>query len=108
MRFVAGYFLILLDRFRGLAAGAYFLVAWIGLKLVGSGLHDYREDLPLEMSEWFFWGGMLLILAVSLIYKPRGQVPPGGAGRDRRDRGVDRRGPAPRTRQNPDARSSGA
>ena len=76
MRFVAGYFIILLDRFSGLAAGAYFLVAWIGLKLIGSGLHDYRHDLPLEMSEWFFWGGMLLILVASLIYRPRGHVPP--------------------------------
>ncbi len=77
MRFVAGYFIILLDRFSGLAAGAYFLVAWIGLKLIGSGLHDYRkEDLPLEMPEWFFWGGMLLILAASLIYKPRVPIPP--------------------------------
>ena len=76
MRFVAGYFIILLDRFSGLAAGAYVLVAWIGLKLIGSGLHDYREDLPLEMPEWFFWGGMLLIVAASLIYKPRGPCPP--------------------------------
>src|SRR4051812_2178076 len=33
MRFVAGYFIILLERFSGLAAGAYVLVAWIGLKL---------------------------------------------------------------------------
>ncbi len=78
MRFVAGYFIILLDRFSGLAAGAYVLVAWIGLKLIGSGLHDYREDIPLEMSEWFFWGGMLLIVAASLIYKPRGHTPPEG------------------------------
>ena len=39
MRFVAGYFIILLERFSGLAAGAYVLVAWIGLKLIGSGLH---------------------------------------------------------------------
>ncbi len=78
MRFVAGYFIILLDRFSGLAAGAYVLVAWIGLKLIGSGLHDYREDLPLEMPEWFFWGGMLLIVAASLVYKPRGHTHPNG------------------------------
>ena len=78
MRFVAGYFIILLDRFSGLAAGAYVLVAWIGLKLIGSGLHDYREDLPLEMPEWFFWGGMLLIVAASLIYKPRRPPRPAG------------------------------
>jgi len=80
MRFVAGYFIILLDRFSGLAAGAYVLVGWIGLKLIGGGLHDYRKDLPLEMSEWAFWGGMALIVAASLIYKPRGQAPPEGLG----------------------------
>ena len=31
MRFVAGYFIQLLERFRGLETGAYGLVAWIGL-----------------------------------------------------------------------------
>jgi YkoY family integral membrane protein len=40
MRFVAGYFLRLLERFQGLARGAYYLVAWIGVKLLGGGLHD--------------------------------------------------------------------
>jgi len=77
MRYVAGYFILLLDRFSGLAAGAYFLVAWIGLKLIGSGLHDAR-GLPLEMPEWLFWGGMLLIVAVSMVYKPRGPANPEG------------------------------
>lgn len=55
MRMVAGMFLVLLNKYPGLAGGAYLLVGWIGLKLVGSGLHaafhaaDYRlthELLP--------------------------------------------------------------
>ncbi len=91
MRFVAGYFLILLDRFTALATGAYYLVAWIGLKLVGSGFHDalhpdlkkgpapswhtkvpgWAFDLPLEMNPWVFWAGMALIVAASLAYRPR-------------------------------------
>jgi YkoY family integral membrane protein len=90
MRFVAGYFLILLDRFSGLAAGAYFLVVWIGLKLIGSGLNDalhpphqppgagWRQNvpqwlltIPLEMSDAVFWAGMALIVVASLLYKPR-------------------------------------
>ncbi len=94
MRFVAGYFLVLLDRFHGLATGAYFLVGWIGLKLLGDGLHDavhpgfkplpggWRESLPtwayqlpLEMNSWFFWAGMGLIIVVSLLYKPHGTKP---------------------------------
>jgi YkoY family integral membrane protein len=90
MRFVAGYFLILLDKFRGLAAGAYYLVGWIGLKLLGGGLHDavhpsftvstgnWRENLPtwlnqvpFEINAWIFWSVMALIVIVSLIAKPK-------------------------------------
>ena len=40
MRFVVRYFLILLERFPGLEEGAYYLVAWIGLKLMISGFHS--------------------------------------------------------------------
>jgi YkoY family integral membrane protein len=94
MRFVAGYFLILLDRFHGLATGAYYLVGWIGLKLLGDGLHDalhpsfvpppgnWRESLPawanqlpLEMNSWFFWAGMGLIVVTSMLYKSHGTKP---------------------------------
>jgi YkoY family integral membrane protein len=90
MRFVAGYFLILLDRFQGLAKGAYYLVGWIGLKLLGGGLHDavhpgfpiapgnWRESLPawtnslpLEIHGYLFWTVMALIVLVSLAYKPK-------------------------------------
>jgi YkoY family integral membrane protein len=38
MRLVAGVFLILLEHHHGLAGGAYVLVGWIGLKLIGSGI----------------------------------------------------------------------
>jgi YkoY family integral membrane protein len=69
MRYVAGYFIILLERFKGLAAGAYFLVAWIGVKLVISGLHS-GTYLPAELSEWIFWGGMLAIVALSMLLGP--------------------------------------
>jgi YkoY family integral membrane protein len=70
MRFVAGYFLILLERFKGLAAGAYYLVAWIGVKLVIGGLHNGRY-VDWEMPEWLFWGGMIAIVAVSMLYPSR-------------------------------------
>jgi YkoY family integral membrane protein len=86
MRYVAGFFLILLDRFKGLAAGAYVLVAWIGFKLVGSGLYGalHQEhkawhtrapiwlfDIPLEMPDWLFWTGMIVIVIASMFYKPK-------------------------------------
>src|SRR5690606_23655969 len=82
MRYVAGYFLLLLNRFKGLAVGAYVLVGWIGLKLIGAGFHHalyrdehrltagWRGDVPdwvahnLEMPAWFFWGVMVLILVM--------------------------------------------
>ncbi|MBV8606504.1 MAG: TerC family protein [Singulisphaera sp.] len=70
MRFVAGYFLLLLERFHGLADGAYVLIAWIGLKLIGNGLHHFRESLPTEMPEWLFWTGMALIVIVSMLSRP--------------------------------------
>jgi predicted tellurium resistance membrane protein TerC len=90
MRFVAGYFIKLLDRFAGLASGAYYLVAWIGLKLVGSGFHDalypppdapkpaWHSRMPdwvfrvtLEMPWWLFWAGMGIIIVLSLLASPR-------------------------------------
>jgi len=90
MRFVAGYFLILLDRFHGLAKGAYYLVGWIGLKLLGGGLHDaihpgfavgpdnwrkslpeWADDLPLEINTWLFWSVMALIILASLAYRSK-------------------------------------
>jgi YkoY family integral membrane protein len=76
MRFVAGLFIILLERFHGLAVGAYVLVAWIGLKLVWSGLHVATPRyIPVEMNEVVFWAGMLLIVTTSMLYKPRGNSP---------------------------------
>ena len=92
MRFVAGYFLILLDRFKGLARGAYFLVAWIGVKLIGSGFEKalfpggirgprvaggWRDLIPnwvarrLDIPSPVFWGGMAAIVILSLLIRPR-------------------------------------
>jgi YkoY family integral membrane protein len=76
MRFVVRYFLILLERFPGLEEGAYYLVAWIGLKLVLSGYHQFISKVPelkhlaFHIPEPLFWVVMLLIAAVSLAKKP--------------------------------------
>jgi YkoY family integral membrane protein len=89
MRMVAGFFIVVLERFKGLAEGAYLLVGWIGIKLLETGfvhaLHPeppvgpgtWRDAVPAwlkslpEMPEWMFWGGMIAILAGSMLYKPR-------------------------------------
>jgi len=68
MRFVVRYFVSMLDRFPGLAEGAYVLVAWIGLKLMISGFFEEKYHIP----EWLFWSVMLLIMILSFVIKPKG------------------------------------
>jgi YkoY family integral membrane protein len=70
MRFVVRYFLILLERFPGLEEGAYYLVAWIGLKLFISGFH-HGAYLGFHIPEPLFWVVMLIIAGISLVVKPR-------------------------------------
>jgi YkoY family integral membrane protein len=74
MRFAVRLFVSLLERFSGLAEGAYYLVAWIGLKLLISGFHT-GDYLPFKIEEWLFWSGMALIAVVSLLAKPRRKKP---------------------------------
>jgi hypothetical protein len=70
MRFVVRYFIAMLDRFPGLAEGAYYLVAWIGLKLTVSGFHDGHYS-PFHIPEWLFWSGMILIVILSFLISPK-------------------------------------
>jgi YkoY family integral membrane protein len=81
MRFVVRYFVTLLDRFPGLAEGAYFLVAWIGLKLVISGLHSrFPQHVQFHIPEPLFWSVMLVIAVLSFLIQPRGGPPETGEG----------------------------
>ncbi len=77
MRFVVRYFVSLLDRFPGLAEGAYVLVAWIGIKLFISGFHD-GHYLGGHVPEWLFWSVMLLIAVLGVFWKPKTTAPHGG------------------------------
>jgi len=69
MRFVVRYFVLLLERFPGLAEGAYYLVGWIGLKLVINGFHD-AEYTTYHVPEWLFWLVMVLIALASVLIRP--------------------------------------
>ncbi|WP_165227873.1 TerC family protein [Aquisphaera insulae] len=80
MRYVAGYIIRLLDRFPGLAAAAYLLVAWIGLKLIASGLHD-GEHIPDEIPDWLFWAVMVAIGIAGMLSRPRSHARESGTGR---------------------------
>jgi YkoY family integral membrane protein len=72
MRFAVRYFVLLLERFPGLEDGAYCLVAWIGLKLSISGLHDANPKwMPLHVPDTLFWLVMVVIAVVSFLVKPR-------------------------------------
>ena len=95
MRYVATLFLGLMKRFPGLVVGAYYLVGWIGVNLVGAGLFhatfrkgvrvargDVLDRIPdaiarrFDMPSWLYWGGMVAIIAVSLLYRPRSKSTP--------------------------------
>jgi YkoY family integral membrane protein len=74
MRFVVRYFILLLERFPGLEEGAYYLVAWIGLKLLISGLY-HAGAIPFHIPEWLFWSVMVAIAVISIVIKPHGHRP---------------------------------
>ena len=79
MRYVAGWFIVLLERFDGLNTGAYALVAWIGLKLLLDGLYS-AQWIASDMPPLAFWGGMGVIVLASLAYRRKQKPGPDAAG----------------------------
>lgn len=75
MRFVAGGFLKLLDKFPGLEKGAYILVGWIGLKLALMTAQEEIAGFPHIMHPALFWSVMAIIFAGSMLWKPK-KYPP--------------------------------
>lgn len=71
MRFVAGFFLKLLDRFPGLETGAYILVLWIGLKLAIVTCEEQIAGFPHLMHPALFWSVMGIIFFGSLLWKTK-------------------------------------
>ncbi len=65
MRFVAGGFLNLLDRFPGLERSAYLLVGWIGFNMVAE---TYLLDLfPVLLPRWLYWLVMAVLLGLGFF-----------------------------------------
>lgn len=68
MRFVAGVFISLIERFPNLIASAYGLVGLVGAKLlveatqVYTGLHVLDFEASSRLEFWVLWGLMLMIL----------------------------------------------
>jgi YkoY family integral membrane protein len=75
MRFVAGLFLRLLEKFPKLEDAAYLLVGWIGIKLgletVNQILTGQLEHGPYLIPPWLFWSVMLIILVGGLLWPNR-------------------------------------
>jgi YkoY family integral membrane protein len=75
MRFVAGLFLRLLEKFPKLEDAAYLLVGWIGIKLgletVNQILTGQLEHGPYLIPAWLFWPVMLIILVGGLLWPNR-------------------------------------
>lgn len=71
MRFSAGLFIRLLEKFPELERTAYILIIWIGLKICVEGLHLESLDFH-EVSNpgfWVFWVGLASILASGFLGK---------------------------------------
>jgi len=65
MRFVAGGFLRLLDRFPSLESSAYYLVGWIGFNMVAE---TYLMDAyDIVVPRWLFWLVMLVLFGLGFI-----------------------------------------
>jgi YkoY family integral membrane protein len=76
MRFVAGLFLKLLDRFPGLETAAYLMIAWIGIKL---GVEVYVSQQAGEspgIPRWMFWTVLGALLLGGVLFSRRKNGPP--------------------------------
>jgi YkoY family integral membrane protein len=78
LRFAAGFFVRLLDRFPVLDHVAYAIVAWVGVKLTMIAAHTFDINNPgmmslhvPEMSKGIFWGVLLAIAGIGafIAYK---------------------------------------
>lgn len=73
MRFAAGGFLKVLERFPGLEHTAYVLIAWISTKLLIEAYPGFAESVlgypsHIHLPVWFFWMVMGLIAALGFIW----------------------------------------
>jgi YkoY family integral membrane protein len=73
MRFAAGGFLKLLDRFPGLEHTAYVLIGWISIKLFIESYPGFSESFfgyptHLHLPTWLFWTVMGLIAVVGFSW----------------------------------------
>ncbi|HRF59651.1 MAG TPA: TerC family protein [Fimbriimonadaceae bacterium] len=76
LRFAAGFFVKLLERFPSLDAVAYVLVGWVGVKLAFMAGHNGTKALKTdfsvpEMSAYVFWSVLATICVFGTLYAVR-------------------------------------
>lgn len=78
MRFVAGWFVKLIEKYPSLENSAFIVIALLGIKLVLSGMTEYIPSLDTTKAildnHWFdlgFSGAMMLIFFVPLLIKKK-------------------------------------
>ena len=77
MRFVAGTFVNILERFPALETSAYLMVGWIGIKLGVESYFYATGHAGAGFPGWLFWGILLLLFGSGFLIKPkhkRGEV----------------------------------
>jgi YkoY family integral membrane protein len=68
MRFAAGGFLSLLERYPGLEHMAYALVGWISVKLGVQAYGMLVGDESIHLHKWVFWTGMAVIALGGAVF----------------------------------------
>lgn len=88
LRFAAGAFIKVLDRFPGLEHLAYVLVGWVSVKLFFFAGHSYEIWQPKhtnfppltihvpEMSKEVFWGVMVALIVVGVLWAMKNPTTP--------------------------------
>jgi YkoY family integral membrane protein len=85
MRFVAGWFVSLIQKHPSLEGSAFVVIALLGLKLIASGVIDYipgTENIKALMEnhtfDLIFSGSMMLIFFIPLLFKNKVNTVIGG------------------------------
>lgn len=77
MRFVAGFFVKLLEKYPSLEGSAFIVIALLGLKLIIAGAIDYTDLTGVKHfleSHWFdmgFSAAMMIIFFIPIVFKVR-------------------------------------
>src|SRR5437762_9567921 len=70
MRLVIGQLLAIVERYPPLVDGAFFIIAWVGVKLLIEYLHG-AGYIGFEAPRWLSLGLIVVIFAISFLYAQR-------------------------------------